>query len=138
MELEVPYRKKLYDVFEDRLFKRKLILWHYYVKNLSQKDISEWTEIPKSTVNDVIKKWEENGVVEDLPRTGREKEITKEDRKLIIDLQKENRTKTATTIHTEVVNLGHDVSYQQTLRTINDTFFSLYAPYKIQLTMLTR
>lgn len=133
MEPEIPYKSRLDDVLSDRVFKRKLVLWHYYVKNLTQKEISEQTNISTSTISDIIRKWREQGIVEDLVRSGRERGTSEEQEEMIVELQKENRHKTGTTIHREILDMGHDLSYKQTLKVINENFISVYAPYMIHL-----
>ena len=134
MEIEVPYVKKLREQLDDRIFKRKLVLWYYYVKGLSQKEIAEETEVATSTISDIIKKWNDTALVEDLPHRGRKKEITKKQENKIKEIQLNDRAKSATTIYKEMNALGNTVSYYQTLRTINANFKSVYAPYKIKLT----
>jgi len=134
MEIEVPYIKELRQQLDDKLFKRKLFLWYYYVKGLSQKEITEETEVATSTISDIIKKWNDTGLIEDLPRSGRKKEITKRQEKKIKEIQLKDRAKSAAAIYKEMNVLGNEVSYYQTLRTINAEFMSVYAPYKIKLT----
>ena len=134
MEIEALYIRKLHEQLDDKIFKRKLILWYYYIKGLSQKEIAEETEIGTSTISDIIKKWNDSGLIEDLPRPGRKKEITKRQEKKIKEIQLQDRAKSATTIYKEMKALGNEVSSFQTLRTINADFKSVYAPYKITLT----
>ena len=73
MEIEALYIRKLHEQLDDKIFKRKLILWYYYIKGLSQKEIAEETEIGTSTISDIIKKWNDSGLIEDLPRPGKKK-----------------------------------------------------------------
>jgi len=133
MEIETPFKHKLMEQLEDRIFKRKLVLWQFYIKGLSQKAIQEETGIPTSTINDIIKKWDERGVIEDLTRSGRKKVITKKQENKIKRMQLTDRSRTAKSIQQEIVSSGDQVSYDQTLRVINDTFKSMYARYKIYL-----
>ena len=133
MDVETPFGEALQSQLDDRIFKRKLVLWYYYTKDLSQKAISEGTAIPTSTINDVITKWKTTGLIDDLPRSGRSREITSEQEDIIIDKQLEDRTKPATSIHKEIVASGSEITYDQTLRTIHENFNSIYARYKVKL-----
>ena len=53
---------------------------------------------------------------------------------MIIEMQKADRRKPATTIHKELIEQGSEVSYRQTLYTSNSIFETVYSPYEIQLT----
>jgi len=133
MEPEIPFMRELLDELDDRIFKRKLVLWQYFIKGLSQKATAEETDIPTSTVNDIIQKWNKDGVIEDLPRSGRPKEITPRQEKMIVRIQQNDRAKSAKAIHQTMLSLGQGVSYDQTLNVINEHFLSMYAPYKVKL-----
>ncbi len=133
MNIEIPFGDKLTDELEDRIFKRKLVLWEYYIKERAEEAVATETGIPLSTVSAIISKWREHGVIEDLPRSGRAKETTEEEENKVIEKQKTDRKKPATVIHREMMADGSDISYHQTLSVINDNFDIVYAPYKIEI-----
>ena len=76
MESNVPFKNALHDILEDRFFKKKLILWYRFVKNLNAKEINEQTSIPIQTIYSILKKWKETGKIQDDERSGRTKILT--------------------------------------------------------------
>jgi hypothetical protein len=133
MNIEIPHAEALQELLQEKKFKRKLILWSYFVQINSVSIICKSTGFADQTVRDVIKKWEDFGVVEDLPRSGRPKEISPKEEKMIMEIQDKDRLKPATDINKEMKELGHDLSYFQILDVINNNYISVYAPYKIEL-----
>jgi len=79
IENEIPFFEKLQDILEERIFKRQLILWYYFKKRLTLKEVSEETDIPYSTVRGCIAKWKSEGDIQDKERPGRPSGVSLED-----------------------------------------------------------
>jgi len=135
IEEEIPFPEKLQGILEERIFKRQLILWFFFKKKLTLREISEETGIPYSTVRDCIVKCKSEGNIDDKERSGRPSSVSLKDQSIIIEMQKADRRKPATAIHKELIEQGREVSYHQTLYTINSVFETVYSPYEIQLTI---
>lgn len=133
IESEVPFFENLQELFNNKLFKRTLILWFHYIKKLNANQVSLETESPRQTVYDIINKWEVEGTIEDLPRPGRPIEVSLEDTEIIVEKQKEDRFKYAKDIYRENKEEGLDVTYGQTCRVINANFYKVEAPFKLDI-----
>lgn len=135
MEIQapVPFAAELQGILDERLFKRKLVLWYHFTKKMPPMEVSEELDMPIQTVRDIIKRWKERGSIEDQEGRGRKSPVPNRDREMVVNLQKNDRRRTGASIHREMMANGKDISYGQTLAIINDTFDSVYAPYKIEL-----
>ncbi len=136
MELKIPFENKLYEVLNDNIFKRKLVLWHYYIKKMNPPEISKNTKIQPSTIYAILKKWKFEGDINDGQRSGRPMEISLELQNKIITMQEKERTRSIKSIYSEVRSdpkENEKCSYDQTRRLIHKNFRVSYAPYKIML-----
>lgn len=139
MKKSIPFEQDLEKELDDKIFKRKLVLWFSYIKNFTNPQISNETGIATSTISQIIRKWRLEGKIEDLKRTGRPSEISEEIKKKIIKMQENDRFKSAMEIYKQIINenkistLVEDISYRQVLGVIRKNFESIYAPYKIVL-----
>ena len=133
IEPELAFSEDLDELFEEKIFKRTLILWFHYKKKLNGNQISNETHYPRQTVYDTIKKWEQKGTVEDLFREGRPIETTEEEKEIIIEKQKNDRFKYVKDIFRENKEEGLEASYGQTLRTIDAEFHRDPVPFKLKI-----
>ena len=78
MEIEDqnPFPEELEVLLNNQIFKRSLVLWLYYRKRESQTRIHEITDIPTSTISDIIKKWKTEGSVENQKGQGRKPKLS--------------------------------------------------------------
>lgn len=99
--------------------------------NFSQRKITEILNIPKSTVGDVLKKYNEQGLTSTTPRSGRPKILTERDNRHLIKLVKENRGNTLEEI-TENFNtkMSISVSKRTVQRTLHKKGYSGHAAKK--------
>lgn len=136
MELEdtTPFALELDALLQSTAFKRQLVLWYHFKKDMDPIDISEETDIPLQTVRDHINRWNSTGSIEDRKGKGRKTSLSKKDQGKIVKMQLEDRKRTASSIHRELLDDGSAISYFQTLHVIQGTFESVYAPYKIKIT----
>jgi len=81
----------------------------------------------------VLKKWESEGTVQDLPRSGRLREINDEEEAIIIQKQMEDRFKPYKEIYREVNDDGFDISYDQTRKVLIENFHVASAPSKLRI-----
>ncbi len=139
MEKFIPFEKELENELDDKIFKRKLVLWWWYIKKQNTVQISNETGLATSTCSQIIRKWKMTGQIEDINRTGRPTEISENTIQKIIKLQEEDRFRSAKDILRELIkneNISgelENVSYYQVWYVIRRNFKSLYAPYKIIL-----
>lgn len=135
MEIEdsIPFPQDFEAIIENRTFKRGLVLWLRHFKKLSPPEIIKYTTYPKSTVHDILNKWQAQGSIEDSPRVGRPREITDETKDLIIEKQLENRFKHATDIVRELQAEDVNVSYDQVKRVIRENFKKVNSPLRINI-----
>jgi transposase len=84
----MPKGKELTD------FERGEIIGLYKGKKYTQTEIIKILKHPKSTVGDVIKKYNEQGLTSTLPRPGRPKILSERDNRQLIKITKNNRNKT--------------------------------------------
>jgi hypothetical protein len=63
--MEVEVKKELFEKFENSNFRKLIVLWLYFSKKLSQILIIEYTNIPTSSINDIINSFRNEGVIED-------------------------------------------------------------------------
>ncbi len=144
MESNVPFKDALNDIFENRLFKKQLILWYRFAKNLNAKEIEEQTSIPIQSIYSFLQKWKNTGKIQDDERSGRPKILTEKQQQKIIDIQTNDRFKTSATIYREIANdssLGiskKSVNYKQVLREVNKNFKLTIAVYQIKLSEQNR
>ncbi len=140
MEIEapVPFGQELELLFQDKVFKKKLVLWLHYLKKETQDSIAEQLDISQSTVSRIIGRWAQEGVIEEKTGRGRNPEFSAKEKQTVIDLQNTDRLKPATSIHKEMVESGYNLSYYQTWSIIHETFHATYAPYKIKLSQSNR
>ena len=134
MEEEIPFLDNYQTLVENREFKRTLVLWLSYTKGLEPPMIHEYTGYARSTIQEILKKWQNEGTIKDLPRQGRPKEMTSEVENIIIETQLENRYKYGTDIFKELNERGVDVSYDQTIRTIREKFKTVNSPFRLSIT----
>ena len=139
MENEIPHEENLMKELENKIFKRKLILWYRYIKKLKPKEICEETGIHVKTIYHFLDKWHASGVVEDLTRTGRPVEMSKTIQDKIIKIQLDDRFKSKKDVFNEIRDYTKDnpkyncSSYYQVASQIDKNFTSIIAPYSIDL-----
>jgi len=80
----MPKRQELTD------FEREEIIGLLKANKFSQRDIAEILDHPKSTVGDVIKKYNEEGLTSTKKRPGRPKKLTNRDERHLAKVIKEN------------------------------------------------
>ncbi len=56
MKKSIPFEKDLEKELDDKIFKRKLVLWFSYIKNFTNPQISNETGIATSTISQIIRK----------------------------------------------------------------------------------
>ncbi len=112
MESNVPFKDALNDIFENRLFKKQLILWYRFAKNLNAKEIEEQTSIPIQSIYSFLQKWKNTGKIKDDERSGGPKILTEKQQQKIIDIQTNDRFKTSATIYREIAN-DSSLGYQK-------------------------
>src|ERR687896_167699 len=97
----------------------------------SQKDIAELLNFPKSTVGNIIKKYNEKGLTTTEHRSGRPKALSERDRKHLEKVAKNNRNDTLEEI-TEKFNteLNISVSSRTIQRTLHEKGYSGHAAKK--------
>lgn len=97
----------------------------------SQKKITEILNFPKSTVGDIIKKYNELGLTSTIPRSGRPKILTERDKRHLVKIIKANRNLTLTEI-TEKFNktLNFSISERTVQRVLHDEGYSGHAAKK--------
>ena len=136
MEIEegIPFLNNYQALVENREFKRTLVLWLYYTRGLGPPHIHEYTEYARSTIQQILEKWQNGGTVKDLPQQGRPKELTSQVENMIIKTQFEDRYKYGTDIFKELNERGVDISYGKTARTIRDNFKTVNSPFKRSIT----
>ena len=88
MEIEDPHSKRKPQLsLEDR---QEIV---YLRRNgMTESEVSERLQIPKSTINSVFTKWKTHHTVENLKKPGRPKEITEEEEKMVIEAVEEDPT----------------------------------------------
>src|SRR6185436_18205547 len=120
----MPKGKELTD------FERGEIISLYKGKH-TQKQIIDILKHPKSTVGDVIKKYNEQGLTTTLPRSGRPKILSERDNRQLIKITKNNRNKTLEEI-TEDFNeiINKPVSSRTIQRTLHQEGYSGHAAKK--------
>lgn len=137
--MNIPFYDRLSEIFQDKNFKKSLILWYRYAKGLNPKQICEELNMSISTVYFVLKKWTEFGSInhgnfEKNNSSLRQKTIDK-----IIQIQKQDRFMSVKDIHKQIVknetqnNIKKQTSYWQVLRIINSNFKTKPCYYKINL-----
>jgi len=97
----------------------------------SQRNIAEILGFPKSTVGEVIKKYNEQGLTTVPPRSGRPKILTERDNRHLIKIAQENRSKTLEEL-TENFNtsIAISVSSRTVQRTLHKEGYSGHAAKK--------
>jgi len=96
-----------------------------HIGGFSIRKISEILKHPKSTVGDIVKKYNEQGLTSTLPRSGRPKILSERDNRQLIKITKNNRNKTLEEI-TEDFNITLDkpVSSRTVQRTLHQKGYS--------------
>ena len=120
----MPKRKELTD------FERGEIVGLSKI-NLPQRQIAEILNHPKSTVGDVIKKYNDQGLTSTISRSGRPKILTDRDRRQLIKIIKANRDLTLVEI-TEKFNetLNFSISSRTVQRVLHEEGYSGHAAKK--------
>ena len=97
----------------------------------SQRKIAELLDIPKSTVGDVVKKYNEHSLTTTASRSGRPKILSEHDKRHLIKITKENRFDTLEEI-TENFNtvMNISVSSRTIQRTLHKEGYSGHAAKK--------
>jgi transposase len=97
----------------------------------SQRKITEILNIPKSTVGDVIKKYNDQGLTTTASRSGRPKILTERDERHLINLVKENRNKTLEELTENFnTNMSISVSKRAVQRVLHKKGYSGHAAKK--------
>ena len=93
MEIEdsVPFAEDLDTLLKSHIFKRSLVLWFYYRKHQTQKEIAEITGISFSTISDITAKWKREGSVENQKGQGNRSKISQFTQDIIINEQKKDQ-----------------------------------------------
>ena len=112
----MPKRQELTD------FERGEIIGLLKANKFSQRDIAEILDHPKSTVGNVIKKYNEEGLTSTKKRPGRPKKLTNRDERHLAKVIKENRSNTLEEI-TEKFNTAMEISVSN--RTIQRTLHNI-------------
>jgi transposase len=120
----MPKRKELTD------FERGEIVGLHKAK-IPQRKIAEILNHPKSTVGDVIKKYNEQGLTSTIPRSGRPKILTDRDKRQLVKIIKANRNLTLVEI-TEKFNetLNFSISSRTVQRVLHEEGYSGHAAKK--------
>ena len=78
MDIEDPvlFVKELHTLLNDKIFKKKLILWLKYSQSLYITEITKQIEMPRTTVYSVLKRWKDVGSIEDDEGRGRKSSLS--------------------------------------------------------------
>lgn len=99
--------------------------------NFSYRKIAEILDIPKSTVGDVVKKYNEQGFTTTAPRSGRPKILSEYDKKQLIKITKENRFDTLEELTENFKTMMNiSVSSRTLQRTLHEEGYSGHAAKK--------
>lgn len=112
----MPKRQELTD------FERGEIIGLFKANKFSYKDIAEILDHPKSTVGDVIKKYNEEGLTTTKKRSGKPKKLTNRDERSLVKIIKENRGNTLEEV-TEKFNTAMKISVSN--RTVQRTLHKM-------------
>ena len=66
-------------------------------------EISKEADVPYQTVSNCVAKWKTRGSIQDLKKVGRPSSVSSKEQKDIIEMQKEDRRRTAIVLRTEVL-----------------------------------
>jgi len=120
----MPKRRELTD------FERGEIIGLYKGKH-SQREIAEILDQKKSTVADIIKKYNDQGLTSTLPRSGRPNILNDRDKRQLVKITKNNRNKTLDEITENFINLLNiSVSSRTIQRTLHQEGYSGHAAKK--------
>jgi transposase len=99
--------------------------------NFSYRKIAVILDIPKSTVGDVVKKYNEQGSTTTAPRSGRPKILSEYDKKQLIKITKENRFNTLEELTENFKTMMNiSVSSRTLQRTLHEEGYSGHAAKK--------
>lgn len=117
METEplIPFAEELKAHVENWEFKRKLILWFYYYRSWTQKQIMEETGIAQPTISKWIKRWKAEVSLDEEEGRGRSVSYSPKQEEKVIEKQKSDRLATAANIHRQIQEEGEEISYKQVL-----------------------
>lgn len=127
----IPFETKLLELTSDRNFQRTLELYLHYYKEMSVKDISEFSGRSIPTIYRTINNWEDSGSIEEKSGRGRTPDYSAKDKEKVIEKQLADRHRTLKSIFNDVQDEGLQISYDQTKRIINETFITIEAKRKI-------
>lgn len=139
MECLIPFKDSLLKEFECRVFKRKLVLWLRFKKNLKPKQINKESEIPLPSIYGILEKWNKYGIIEDFQHTGKPKQMSNKIQSQVIEMQKNDRFLNSMEIYRKIneknANLSNirPISYNQVLSVVNENFKTVTARYKITI-----
>ena len=111
----IPFQAELDDLLDQWDFKRKLILWFYYRKSMSQTDISKELGVSTFVVSKWINRWKAQGNINEEEGRGKKVLYTPKEEEMVVEKQKSDRFKTAASIQREMLKEGHGLSYKQVL-----------------------
>ena len=102
-----------------------------YKGDFSYRKIAEILDIPKSTVGEVIKKYNEQGLTTTAPRSGRPKILSEYDKKQLLKITKENRFDTLEELTENFkTTMNISVSGRTVQRTLHEEGYSGHAAKK--------
>lgn len=93
---------------------------------LSQRTVSQRLNIPRSTIQKIIKRFEETGKHERRKGSGRKRKTTARDDRTIRLISLRNRFETASAIRNRVSQMGINVSTRTVIRRLHESNLSKY------------
>lgn len=104
--------------------KRQLVIYHY-AKGKSYREIGEIVNLSKSTVGDIIKRYEKEDRIESIPQKGRPKLLTEHDKRWIMRKVKDDPRVSAPKLTTDLkVFTGKEVNPETVRRAIRENGYN--------------
>ncbi len=139
-----PFEHKLIEMFNDKKFIKKLVLWHRYEKNEEVQNICKILDIAQRTVQNILDKWSKFGSIDHGNFDTKKPRLPEKTIEKIKEIQKNDRYKQYTQITNEI-NENADkrfkkaqATYYQVRSTLNKEFRSTFCSYQIKISEQNR